>query len=212
MQKSVAFSPDGQYALSGSDDKTIKLWDVETGGEVRTLSGHIYQVWSVAFGPDGRYALSGSYDRTMRLWNIETGQEFSKQLVKAHLRGEHTMLPVTIFSNDKLSPLETIVKYLREDEGLQNGKVALLLGRSPAAVWITYRNAVKKMSEKLVVGKTRIFISTELIAAGKLSVLETISYHLHDSGITYNKIGRLLNRDERTIWTVCNRARKKLAR
>ena len=42
MQKSVAFSPDGQYALSGSDDKTIKLWDVETGGEVRTLSGHIY--------------------------------------------------------------------------------------------------------------------------------------------------------------------------
>ncbi len=144
--------------------------------------------------------------------HIDTEDKFSEQLVKEHLRGENTLIPVTIFSNDKLSPLETIVKYLREEENLSNSKVAILLGRSPAAIWITYRNAVKKMPERLKFSKTGIFVSTETISLGRLSVLETIAYNLHDSGITYNKIGRLLNRDERTIWTVCSRARKKLAR
>jgi len=144
--------------------------------------------------------------------DVAEGTGFSGQLVEEHLRGEHTMLPVTIFSNDKLSPLEAIVKYLREEDKLTNSKVALLLGRSPAAVWITYRNAKQKMPGRLSVAKTGVFLSTELIASGKLSVLESVCTHLHDSGMTYNKIGHLLHRDERTIWTAVNRARKKQAR
>ena len=67
---SVAFSADGRYVLSGSYDKTLKLWDVSNGQEVRTFSGHSSYVMSVAFSPDGRYALSGSYDHTMKLWDI----------------------------------------------------------------------------------------------------------------------------------------------
>ena len=72
---SVAFSPDGQYVLSGSVDKTMKLWEVATGREIRAFKGHESTVESVAFSPDGKFALSGSFDRTIRLWEVATGRE-----------------------------------------------------------------------------------------------------------------------------------------
>ena len=72
---SVAYSPDGRTALSGSWDKTLKLWDVATGRELRTFTGHGYGVRSVAYSPDGRTALSGSDDKTLKLWDVATGRE-----------------------------------------------------------------------------------------------------------------------------------------
>ena len=73
--RSVAFSPDGEYALSGSWDKTLKLWDVNTGREIRTFRGYPSDVNSVAFSPNGNYALSGSRDKTLKLWDVNTGRE-----------------------------------------------------------------------------------------------------------------------------------------
>jgi len=73
--KAVAFSPDGKQALSGSWDETLKLWDVETGREIRTIPGHTSIVYAVAFSPNGKRALSGSGDNTLKLWDVETGQE-----------------------------------------------------------------------------------------------------------------------------------------
>ena len=74
MVSSVTFSPDGRYALSGGSDGTLKLWEISTGKEVRTLAGHAGYVNSVAFSPDGRYALSGG-DITLELWEISTGKK-----------------------------------------------------------------------------------------------------------------------------------------
>ncbi len=80
--RSVAFTPDGRRALSGSTGGIIQLWDVATGHEVRRLSGHTGTIYDLAISPDGRRALTGSRDRTARLWDITTGRAIF--VFKAH--------------------------------------------------------------------------------------------------------------------------------
>ena len=65
---SVVISPDGQMLASGSEDKTIKLWNLKTGDLLRTLTGHEDSVLSVAISPDGQTLASGSQDSTIKLW------------------------------------------------------------------------------------------------------------------------------------------------
>ncbi len=72
---SVSFSRDGRTLASGSRDNTIKLWNIRTGKEIRTLQGHNSRVSSVSFSRDGKTLASGSDDKTIKLWNVETGQE-----------------------------------------------------------------------------------------------------------------------------------------
>jgi hypothetical protein len=75
---SIAFSPDGQRALSGAEDNTVRLWEVASGREIRPLEGHTGEVLTVAFSPDGKRALSGSMDRTLRLWDLTSGRELRR--------------------------------------------------------------------------------------------------------------------------------------
>ena len=69
--KSVAFSPDGKHIVSGSYDKTICVWDAETGAMVTgPLQGHSHLVNSVAFSPDGNHIVSGYGDKTIQVSDI----------------------------------------------------------------------------------------------------------------------------------------------
>jgi WD40 repeat protein len=69
------FSPDGRYIISGDLQGIIKLWDVESGKEIRSFEGHTDRVNSVCFSPDGRFLISGSSDKTIRLWDAFSGEQ-----------------------------------------------------------------------------------------------------------------------------------------
>ena len=75
---SVCFSPSGHMIASGEarllGKSRIKLWNVETGNEIRTLEGHRKSVLSLSFSPAGDILASGSWDRTIKLWRVETGE------------------------------------------------------------------------------------------------------------------------------------------
>ncbi len=71
----VCFSPDGRRLASASDDKTVKVWDAQTGQEQLTFKGHTAQVVSVCFSPDGRRLASASVDGALKVWDAQTGQE-----------------------------------------------------------------------------------------------------------------------------------------
>ena len=73
---SVAVSPDGRYIVSGSWDKTLRVWELETGRCLHTLQeGHWGEVLSVAVSPDGRHIVSsGKYEKTLRVWELGTGR------------------------------------------------------------------------------------------------------------------------------------------
>ncbi|CDF38963.1 WD40-repeat containing protein [Chondrus crispus] len=78
----VAMSGDGRRVVSGSGDKSVRVWDVETGAQVgEALVGHTESVCSVAMSGDGRRVVSGSHDMSVRVWDVETGAQVGEALV-----------------------------------------------------------------------------------------------------------------------------------
>ncbi len=76
----AAFSPNGKFVVTGSDDRTARLWNTATGKPVGRLLHHPGPVWSVAYGPDGKTVLTGCDDGAARLWDVATGQAVGSPL------------------------------------------------------------------------------------------------------------------------------------
>jgi WD40 repeat protein len=71
----LAFSPDGTFLVSASEDATLKLWDPNTGAEIRTLRGHSNIVTAMAINAASTLIASASLDHTLRVWNAGTGEQ-----------------------------------------------------------------------------------------------------------------------------------------
>ncbi len=92
----VAFSPDGKRIVSGSGDKTIQLWNAQTGKPIgQPLRGHEEGVFAVAFSPNGTRIVTGSGDKTIRLWDAQTGKPIGQPL-----RGHENAVRSVAFSPD----------------------------------------------------------------------------------------------------------------
>jgi|TARA_B100002003_G_C14131919_1_gene544369 hypothetical protein len=119
-------------------------------------------------------------------------------------------IPLSIFKATSLGPLETLVKYLREELNYTYSKIAAILNRKVGPIGTTYRNAKSKHPSRLKIVSTFSTIPVSIFKKSKNSILETIVHHLKDNeSLTYTEIASLLNRNYRTIWTVYKRATKK---
>jgi WD40 repeat protein len=70
----VAFSPDGHWLATASEDETARVWDVRSGQQQHALS-HGARVNAVAFSPDGRWLATGCHDKTVRIWDLHNDQQ-----------------------------------------------------------------------------------------------------------------------------------------
>ena len=135
-------------------------------------------------------------------------EDFSKIAGPAAEQGE-IFLPIDIFSNEA-SCLESISEYLKENLNMRYCRIADLLNRDDRTVWGAYQSAKQKSMPLGKFEDSRVKIPLSIFQDRSLSTLEALSEYLKEVlNLRYCKIAELLNKDQRTIWTVYSRAKAK---
>jgi WD40 repeat protein len=104
----IAFSPDGEVLASASSDRTLKLWDYETGDCLRTYTGHQSSVYSIAFSSAGDLIVSGSGDRTVKLWDC-----YSNTCIKTLYGQTNEVCSVAVSSDNQTIACVSLDQTLR---------------------------------------------------------------------------------------------------
>ena len=128
------------------------------------------------------------------------------------------LIPTSIFTDRTLKVLEAVVEYLKESKGFTHHQIAALINRDDRTIWTVYhRVGLKRKShihvEAPVAGVSdALFFPSTVFHDRTLKVLEVVVEYLKEQKhLTYHQIAVLINRDDRTVWTVYKRAEKKRA-
>jgi len=124
----LAVTPDGLTAVSGSWDKTLKVWDLKTGRCRATLKGHAGSVWGVAVTSNGLTAVSGSSDKTLKVWDLKTGR------CRATLKG-HAEVYVVAVTPDGLTAVSGSWDKTLKVWDLKTGRCRATLKGHAGSVW-----------------------------------------------------------------------------
>ena len=137
-------------------------------------------------------------------------KELLQYLAKKYLPElKEETIPISIFSK-KLSSLETIVKYLKENKNLRLKEISKILDRKYSTIANTYQKAKKKSSKKLNEKPSQYSLPISIFKNKKFSVLELIVSHLKNNyNLTLTEISELLQRNPKAIWTIYDRYKKK---
>ncbi|MCK5282522.1 MAG: hypothetical protein KAK00_03875 [Nanoarchaeota archaeon] len=137
-------------------------------------------------------------------------QQFIDMLNFLNTQKEMLTIPASLLRDRSSGILEIIVKFLKEEKALTYHKIAVILNRNDRTIWATYNNVRKKNPEKLAYSKSEFSVPVSIFKDRKLGTLEAVASYLKEKfGFTYHEIAKLLNRDERNIWTVYNKSKKK---
>lgn len=141
-------------------------------------------------------------------YNLSTNQllEFLESSFK--LFEKEDLIPISIFQSN-LAPLEALTKYLKENLNYKFSKIASLLNRDQRTIWSAYQSTKNKKIKLNI--KSEILVPLSIFSNRKFSILESLVTYLKGKyDFTFHKIALHLNRNDRTIWTVYSRAKKKI--
>lgn len=141
---------------------------------------------------------------------IRQNPSFKQKLLDEILKTENEGFPLSLLNIDKLSNLEAIVKYLRENEDLAYKDIAKKLNRQPNTLAVVYKNSKQKHPEKIKNIDYTNYVPFSIFDDEKLSILESVVLHLIQEGKKQTQIARIIKRDARTIWTIANRIKQKI--
>jgi hypothetical protein len=116
-------------------------------------------------------------------------------------------IPAGIFAKN-LGGLEAICKYLKENRGMSYVEIARLLNRDQRTIWTAYKKASKKVSERIEINENDTLLPLSYLGNREYTIIESSIIYLKEKGFRYVEIARLLNRDQRNIWSTYQKATK----
>ncbi len=129
----------------------------------------------------------------------------NKEISEFIISKKEIEVSIDVFSKN-LGALEALVKYMKENLNMNYVEIARRLGRDERTIWTAYKKASDKHKEPLKIKESGFTIPIERLGNEKLTVLEAIIIYLKEKGKKYSEIGKLLNRDQRNIWTIYSKA------
>jgi len=183
----------------------LKKQETEENGRDRLISAidHLIEELGAEYGLDQTGIIKTLISELSIIYKIrkKTLQELDEV--------KRIEVPLSIFSSE-LGSLESITKYMRENLDMTYAEIARDLNRDQRTIWTAYNKASKKKLEMIELEEMGEQIPTSIFRDRRLTILESIVNHLRENKMKYSEIGKLLNKDQRNIWTIASRAKKKI--